>query len=157
EALRASELRLQHQAYHDALTGLPNRALFMDRLSQAMASARRKGHGVAVLYLDLDQFKRLNDTLGHSVGDALLCEVGRRLTAALRAGDTVARMGGDEFIVLLSDLAGAAAASRVAEKLLEAVDQPFPLEQHTLHTTASIGISLYPGDGQEAETLLRKA
>ena len=149
--------RISFQAYHDALTGLPNRALLVDRIGQALAGARRRSHGAAILYLDLDQFKRVNDTLGHAAGDALLRDVAARLSGCLREDDTVARLGGDEFVVLLPEVQEAAGATLVAEKLLETVARPCLIEGHELHVTTSIGIALYPEDGADAATLLREA
>src|SRR5262245_17895658 len=148
--------RLAHQAYHDALTGLPNRLLFSDRLKQALAQARRKRHGVAVFYLDLDQFKRVNDTLGHTTGDRLLQQVAGRLVGSLRLADTVARVGGDEFLVMLPE-ADADDAVRVVRKVSAALERPFDVGGNTLHVTASVGISLFPNDGSDPETLLRNA
>ncbi len=156
EHKRAAE-RISFQAYHDTLTGLPNRALLLDRVGQALAAARRRSHGAALLYLDLDQFKRVNDTLGHAAGDALLREVATRLAANLREDDTVARLGGDEFVVLLPEVHDASGATLVAEKLLEAVARPCHVDGHELHVTTSIGISLFPEDGHDAPTLLREA
>ena len=164
ESLRNSERelklaveRIQHQAYHDALTGLPNRLLFADRLALALANARRRGRGLAVLYLDLDDFKHVNDTLGHTVGDHLLQDVARRLGKTLRADDTVARMGGDEFVLLLPDIDDADTAARVAEKLVEAIARPFEVDGRSFYFTTSVGISLFPADGDDPETLLRNA
>ena len=148
--------RLAHQAYHDALTGLPNRLLFADRLKQALALARRKRHGVAVFYLDLDEFKRVNDTLGHTTGDRLLQQVAGRLVGSLRLADTVARTGGDEFLVMLPE-ADADDAVRVVRKISSALERPFDVGGNTLHVTASVGISIFPNDGSDAETLLRNA
>jgi diguanylate cyclase (GGDEF)-like protein len=148
--------RLAHQAYHDALTGLPNRLLFTDRLKQALALARRKRTGVAVFYLDLDEFKRVNDTLGHTTGDRLLQQVAGRLVGSLRLADTVARTGGDEFLVMLPE-ADADDAVRVVRKISTALERPFDVGGNTLHVTASVGISIFPNDGSDAETLLRNA
>jgi diguanylate cyclase (GGDEF)-like protein/PAS domain S-box-containing protein len=149
--------RLAHQAQHDALTGLPNRRLLEDRLKQALASAERHHALVALLFIDLDGFKRINDTLGHATGDLLLKEVSVRLSRLLRATDTVARMGGDEFTIVLSEVAEAHAAVRVAQKILEDLREPFELEGHELFMTGSVGISMYPADGNDSITLLRHA
>lgn len=149
--------QLSHQAQHDALTGLPNRILFQDRLQQALAQARRHGWLVAVLFVDLDRFKQINDTLGHSVGDALLQQVARRLEGCIRSTDTLARMGGDEFTLLLTGLEDQQHALRVSEKLLDALKDPFRLEGYELFVTASIGISVFPRDGRDAAALQRNA
>jgi diguanylate cyclase (GGDEF)-like protein/PAS domain S-box-containing protein len=144
-------------AHHDALTRLPNRILFHDRLSHGLDRAQREGRPLALLYLDLDRFKDVNDTLGHLVGDELLQEVARRMTGAVRAGDTLARLGGDEFVLLLEDDASAQQAAVVARKMLELFATPICIAEHRLVVTASIGISLYPGDGEDADTLLKHA
>jgi diguanylate cyclase (GGDEF)-like protein/PAS domain S-box-containing protein len=144
-------------AHHDALTRLPNRILFHDRLSHGLDRAQREGRPLALLYLDLDRFKDVNDTLGHLVGDELLQEVARRMTGAVRAGDTLARLGGDEFVLLLEDDASAQQAAVVARKMLELFATPIYIAEHRLVVTASIGISLYPGDGEDADTLLKHA
>jgi len=149
--------QMEYQAYHDVLTDLPNRLLFRDRIGVALAHARRIGRGVAVMFLDLDQFKLVNDTLGHPVGDRLLQAIASRLVASVRAEDTVARIGGDEFTVLLSDVADRRAAAVVAQKVLDAVRLPARIDDHELLVTTSIGISIFPDDGTEAETLLRNA
>ncbi|MEO6155961.1 MAG: EAL domain-containing protein, partial [Thermomonas sp.] len=149
--------QLSHQAQHDALTGLPNRLLFQDRLDQALAQAERKKLQVAVLYMDLDRFKGINDMLGHSAGDALLREAARRLQACIRKTDTLARLGGDEFIVVLSELNDPQDAMRVATKLIEAMRAPFHLDRHELFVTLSLGISIYPEDGLESDTLMDNA
>jgi diguanylate cyclase (GGDEF)-like protein len=146
----------RHQALHDALTGLPNRILFHDRLEQALRHAEREREPLAVLMVDLDRFKEVNDTLGHGNGDLLLQQVGPRLRAALRARDTIARMGGDEFAVLLpgTDVAG---SRQVAAALHEALEEPFALEGVTVESEASVGIAHYPEHGADAETLLQRA
>ena len=149
--------RLAHQAHHDALTGLPNRALFEDRLAMAVAHAHRQDRQLAVLFLDLDQFKIINDSLGHGLGDQLLQAVAERLQAAVREGDTVARQGGDEFILLLPWISGAVDAAKVAQKVLETVRLPFRLEGHDLFVTTSIGVSLYPDDGDGVEALIKNS
>jgi diguanylate cyclase (GGDEF)-like protein/PAS domain S-box-containing protein len=151
------EEQIQYQAYHDALTGLPNRMLFLDRLQIALAHARRQGGQPAVLFLDLDDFKVINDTLGHAVGDRLLQGLAERLIVSVREDDTVARMGGDEFTLLLPNVGRVEDAARLAGKLLEAVAQPFQIDGQDLFVTTSVGVSLYPGDGEDAETLLKNA
>lgn len=147
----------QHQALHDALTGLPNRTLFQDRIQQALLAATRDGTHAAIMMIDLDRFKDVNDTLGHQSGDLLLRALGPRLGHALRASDTVARLGGDEFGVLLPRVESAQASIRVAEKLLAALGQTFNLDGLALEMEASIGIALYPEHGGDADTLLRRA
>jgi diguanylate cyclase (GGDEF)-like protein len=155
---RRSVERLQHEALHDALTGLPNRTLFLDRLEQALRRARRRGpdFGAAVLFLDLDRFKVVNDSLGHHAGDELLQSVALRLDAALRPGDTVARMGGDEFTVLLEDVSDPREASIVAERVLATLADPFPIAGRELHVSGSIGIAL-AGPEVDPEELIRDA
>ncbi len=149
--------QLSHQAQHDALTGLPNRVLFQDRLGQALAQAERKQQQVAVLYMDLDRFKHINDTLGHSSGDALLRQAAGRLEACVRKSDTLARLGGDEFVVVVSELKEAQDAMRVATKLIEALRVPFYVDGHELFVSISLGISIYPDDGLTGETLMANA
>jgi diguanylate cyclase (GGDEF)-like protein len=144
-------------AYHDSLTGLPNRALLTDRLERAVLNAQRTGRPLAVMFLDLDRFKTINDSLGHMSGDALLKEVAGRLCRAVRASDTVARLGGDEFVVLAPHIRDNEEAAQVADKIIATLALPFPLDGHTLHITPSIGISVCPGDGQDVETLMRHA
>ena len=148
--------RVEYLAYHDPLTGLPNRALFRDRLEMQLAHARREAEIVAVLFLDVDRFKRINDTLGHSAGDALLEAAAERLRATVRDEDTVARFGGDEFAVLMS-LHTLGAAEKVAQKILRAIELPFEIDGRTLHITASGGIAIHPADGDDCETLLKNA
>jgi diguanylate cyclase (GGDEF)-like protein len=148
---------LQEQATHDALTGLPNRLLFSDRLTRSMAEARRHKQMLAVMFLDLDGFKLVNDTLGHDGGDLLLRKVAERLTGCLREVDTVARMGGDEFTIILEDIKQAQDAAKVARKVLDALSKAFVLRGRELTVTASMGISLYPADGNDVETLVRQA
>jgi diguanylate cyclase (GGDEF)-like protein/PAS domain S-box-containing protein len=152
----AADLVLYH-ATHDALTGLPNRALFGDRLTDALKHSARRGDMLAVLFLDLDRFKMINDTLGHGVGDALLVALSRRLRASVRDEDTVARMGGDEFIFIMRGLKSADDAVKPAQKILEAIRPPFHINGQELYVTASIGIGLYPPDGLGADQLLRSA
>ncbi|HZU52552.1 MAG TPA: EAL domain-containing protein [Holophagaceae bacterium] len=154
---RAMASRLTHQAHHDALTGLPNRVLLEDRLTQALAQARRNDQRVALLFIDLDGFKGVNDSLGHPAGDALLRLVADRLAGSVRASDTLARMGGDEFAVVLQEVRDTPSAARVAEKLLESLRLPFRVEGRDLHISASIGVAFFPEDGVDAETLLRHA
>jgi diguanylate cyclase (GGDEF)-like protein/PAS domain S-box-containing protein len=156
ERKRAEE-QVRHLAFHDALTALPNRLLFTDRLSLAVAQARRSNTRLAVMFLDLDRFKIINDSLGHSVGDELLRRVGERLEAAVREADTVARLGGDEFTILVPGLLYDDDAARVARKILEAVSEPFSIGGRELFVTTSIGVSLFPSDGEDAETLVRNA
>lgn len=144
-------------AHHDPLTGLPNRLMLQDRLSQAIASAPRHREGVAVMMLDLDHFKNVNDALGHQVGDRLLAEVAKRLRAALRRSDTLARIGGDEFVLVQSTARGARNAAIMANKLLQVFRQSFDIQGHRLHVSGSIGVTLFPDDGADADTLLRNA
>jgi diguanylate cyclase (GGDEF)-like protein/PAS domain S-box-containing protein len=152
---KEAERRVHHLATRDALTELPNRLLLSDRLSQALAAAQRERSKLAVLFIDLDRFKNINDSLGHHVGDVLLRVAAARLSACVRREDTVARQGGDEFIVLLPSLDHPRDASKVAHKLLEALAAPFDVEGQLLHATASIGIAIYPDDGADATTLLK--
>jgi len=154
---KQAQAQLYHLAHHDLLTGLPNRLFFIDRLRQARALAKRFGQLVAVLFLDLDRFKIVNDTLGHSVGDEMLQQTAQRLTACVRESDTVARLGGDEFTVILGNLSSAEAAEKIAGKLLKALAQPLCIDGRELFTTASIGVSLYPQDGDDPVTLIKKA
>ncbi|MGD8564380.1 MAG: PAS domain S-box protein, partial [Desulfarculaceae bacterium] len=154
---KRSEERITYQAYHDALTGLPNRLLFNDRLNVAMAHAQRSRQGLAVLFLDLDSFKNINDTLGHAVGDLLLMSVARRLMRWVREEDTVARLGGDEFIMLLQGTDDPDYIVQVAQRILDSLAAPFLVREHELYVTASIGITLYPHDGLDLETLVSNA
>ncbi|HWU84417.1 MAG TPA: diguanylate cyclase [Rhodocyclaceae bacterium] len=156
-AARENAQRMLYQAQHDFLTGLPNRELLSERLSQAIGLARRRGTQVALMFIDLDYFKNVNDTLGHSIGDSLLESVARRLVGCVRTTDTVARQGGDEFVVLLSEIETRRDAANVAEKILESFTLPHAIDTHTLHVTLSIGISLYPDDGTTADLLLHNA
>jgi diguanylate cyclase (GGDEF)-like protein len=155
--LQQSEERFRHLAYHDSLTGLPNRALLNDHGVRALGRARRGRNHVAILFIDLDRFKTINDSLGHSVGDALLQEVAQRIRRTVREFDTVARMGGDEFVVLLTDLADPAAAGGVAQHILESLAKVTIIEGHPLHVTPSIGLSLFPDDGSDFDELLKYA
>ena len=154
---KQAEERIRYMADHDALTGLPNRVLLQDRLQQAIAHAYRTRTEVAVLFIDLDYFKHINDSLGHQVGDALLKMVAQRLTQCVREGDTVARLGGDEFVLTLPLVGGCADAALVARKALEALDASFQCGDHELHVSGSVGVSLYPDDGNDVETLMRTA
>jgi diguanylate cyclase (GGDEF)-like protein/PAS domain S-box-containing protein len=154
---RQAEARVHHMAYHDSLTGLPNRALLSDRLDRAMLAAQRSQRQLAVMFIDLDRFKTINDSLGHMTGDQLLKEVASRLCRAVRASDTVARLGGDEFVVLVPGIASVEEASHVAEKIIQALSEGFPLEGRNLHITPSIGICVYPDDGADVATLMRHA
>jgi diguanylate cyclase (GGDEF)-like protein len=156
QLLAASE-QIEHLAYHDVLTGLPNRNLFLDHLRLALALAEREGRQVAVLFLDLDRFKTINDSLGHASGDELLRTVADRLRACLRQGDTVARLGGDEFTILLPEVAAEQDAVRVAEKLLDRIRQPMVLQSREIVVTGSIGLSRFPEDGDAPEELVKKA
>ena len=149
--------QLSYQAQHDALSGLPNRLLFQDRLNQALAQAERKKSQVAVLYMDLDHFKNINDMLGHSSGDTLLRQAASRLQTCIRKTDTLARLGGDEFTVVLSELHDPQDAMRVANKLVETMRAPFHVDQHELFVTLSLGISIYPDDGLDSDTLMANA
>ncbi|MGE5505808.1 MAG: putative bifunctional diguanylate cyclase/phosphodiesterase, partial [Actinomycetota bacterium] len=149
--------RIQHLAHHDSLTDLPNRVLFQERLRQAMAQARRTGSKLALMFLDLDKFKDINDTLGHHIGDLLLKAVAKRLTRCVRETDTVARLGGDEFAVILTHLADPEGATTVAEAIIASVADPFGLEDHEILTSTSIGITVFPDDAEDADTLLKNA
>ena len=152
-----AEERLAHLAHHDPLTGLPNRTLFHDRLSLALAQARRNGWKVGLLFIDLDRFKMVNDTLGHVQGDVLLRTVSERLVSAIRAGDSVARLGGDEFAVILPDMPNSDTAAHVAQKLLDTLAEPVALEQREMYVSASIGITVSPTDGEDPDALIRNA
>ena len=154
---KIAEQRIAHMAHHDALTGLPNRVLLRDRIQQAIAHAHRNGTQLAVLFIDLDRFKTINDSLGHQLGDRLLQSVASRILVCVREGDTVSRVGGDEFVIVIPAIESAADASSVAAKILEVLGAAFHLHGNDLHVAASIGISLYPGDGSDAETLMRNA
>ena len=151
------EQQLNHMATHDVLTGLPNRMLFIDRLEIALAQSKRNKHKLAVMMLDLDNFKDINDTLGHMVGDQLLKEVGYRLAGLVRQSDTVARLGGDEFIILLSDIERREDSVGIAETVLKAFHQPFMCGNHKITSSTSIGIAVYPDDGEDIDSLLRNS
>jgi diguanylate cyclase (GGDEF)-like protein len=154
---RRTEARTRHLAEHDFLTDLPNRVLLLDRMSLALAAARRNQRMAAILFLDLDRFKYINDTLGHHVGDLLLKEVAARLVKCVRGVDTVSRQGGDEFVVILADIGSIAQAAHVAATIQQAIAQEFVLEPHRLHVSTSIGVSIFPDDGADIETLMKNA
>jgi diguanylate cyclase (GGDEF)-like protein/PAS domain S-box-containing protein len=156
-AARAMALRMSYLAQHDFLTELPNRMLLNDRLTQAIASAHRHDKSLALLFLDVDHFKRINDSLGHASGDQLLKSIARRLVACVRGSDTVSRQGGDEFVILLSEVARAEDAASTAAKILGAVSRPHLIDAQDLHVKMSMGIAVYPADGTDAETLLKNA
>jgi diguanylate cyclase (GGDEF)-like protein len=157
EQLERANAQLQHVATHDALTGLPNRLLLADRLAQAVAQAERKSSRFALMMVDLDRFKAINDSLGHLAGDTLLREVARRLQALLRRTDTLARLGGDEFVLIVDDIAESRDVENVVRKVIDELGRPIDLSSLEVQTSPSIGISLYPEDGRDAETLLKHA
>jgi diguanylate cyclase (GGDEF)-like protein/PAS domain S-box-containing protein len=152
-----TEKKLQFLAHHDVLTDLPNRSLFLDRLKQALASARWHDRTVVVLFMDVDRFKNINDTLGHESGDQLLREMSKRLISSLRERDTIARFGGDEFVIMLDDVARISDVDKLVKKIQQSLEMPFRIKGSDLHVTASIGISLFPNDGEDSSTLLRNA
>ncbi|MEB0136366.1 diguanylate cyclase [Actimicrobium sp. CCC2.4] len=154
---KRSDERIRYLAHHDDLTGLPNRMRFLQELSLALARAARSGHQVGLLFLDLDRFKEINDTLGHHVGDAVLREVANRLRANVREVDMVARLGGDEFVVMAEDFSDSTVLTGIARKLIEQIALPMVLDQQDCHVTASIGISTYPNDGEDIHALIRSA
>ncbi|HSD55128.1 MAG TPA: EAL domain-containing protein, partial [Burkholderiales bacterium] len=154
---KQSEARIAELATRDPLTGLPNRLLLSDRLARGIASAQREGESLAVMFVDLDHFKRINDTHGHEVGDELLREVAKRIGGLLRKGDTLARLGGDEFVVVLEGLRTAEVAGQVAQKIINLLSQPCEVAGHTLNTAGSVGIAICPTDGTDATTLMRHA
>ena len=156
-ASKEAEERIRELAYHDVLTGLPNRLLLLDRLEHALANAQRGRHHLAVMFIDLDRFKNINDSLGHATGDLLLKEVASRLRCCIRDVDTVARLGGDEFVVVLENLEEEVDAVSVANKIQTAFNRPITVNGETLHVSTSIGIALYPEDGMNAETLMQNA
>ena len=156
-ARKLAEAHIEHLAHHDTLTGLANRSLLRDRLQQAIAAAQRNKHKAALFFIDLDFFKHINDTLGHSAGDAMLIEIAARLRQRVRASDTLARIGGDEFVILLSNIETAEDCMRVAESVIAAIAEPITLDGHSFSSTASIGIAMWPADGEDSETLTRNA
>lgn len=157
QELRESQSRLYRLAHHDPLTGLPNRLLFRDRLERAIAKARRTGTRLAILFLDLDRFKTINDTLGHDVGDALLIEVARRLQEQCRQSDTVARLGGDEFVFILDDISGPPGAAVVARKIMHSLAQPMRIKGHEITVSTSIGIAMFPDDSDDIDGVIKCA
>jgi diguanylate cyclase (GGDEF)-like protein/PAS domain S-box-containing protein len=154
---KEGEERMRYLAHYDALTGLPNRTLLMDRLQQGMAQTRRDNGRMAVMFLDLDRFKPVNDQLGHETGDRLLCEVAMRLQNCMRESDTVGRIGGDEFVILLHGIEHSDAAILVARKIIKALEQPFDLGNHAISISASIGIALYPDHDGDESMLIKMA
>jgi len=159
DVLRLTDLAAQAMklAHHDELTGLPNRRLLSDRIGQAVARAKRQRSQVALLFLDLDGFKNINDTLGHAVGDRLLQRVGARLCSCVRVTDTVSRYGGDEFVILLPELRSQASAFAAAKKICAYLETPFLIDDIEIALTASIGLAVYPGDGRDGVELIRRS
>ena len=154
---KANEARIAFLAHHDPLTSLPNRTLFQDRLEQALGRAERSEQMVALMFLDLDRFKTINDSLGHIIGDRLLQSVAERLSHCVRDTDTICRQGGDEFLIVLSDLADEDVPARIADKILRRLSEPFEIDGHELGTSFSIGIAVYPGDGRDSDVLMKNA
>ncbi|MBF0380910.1 MAG: diguanylate cyclase [Magnetococcales bacterium] len=154
---KEAQERIQHQATHDELTDLPNRTLFMDRLRSAISMCERRNTQMGLMFVDLDRFKMVNDELGHAAGDQLLKDVSARMLACIRQTDTVARMGGDEFTVVLSEISVNGDPVKIAEKILQSLQKPFDLEGEVVRISASIGITIIPQDGNDIETLLRNA
>lgn len=157
EQIEKVSVELHHLAHHDALTNLPNRVLLKDRLSQAIEAAHRQGGQLAVMFMDIDRFKNINDSLGHAVGDLLLQSVAKRLLTSVRVSDTVSRQGGDEFVLLLPLIESPGGAELSAKKILATLAHPHDVGGHDLHITFSIGIAIYPDDGEDAETLHKHA
>src|ERR1019366_5165861 len=156
-ATRAAVLKMSHLAQHDSLTDLPNRILLNDRLTEALSLALRYQRQLAVLFLDVDRFKHINDSVGHVIGDRLLQSIAQRLLGCVRASDTVSRQGGDEFVIVLTEVTHPQDAVVCAEKMLQVLRVPHRIDDHDLHVTASIGIVTYPEDGTDCETLIRHA
>ncbi|MCL5290087.1 MAG: sensor domain-containing diguanylate cyclase [Firmicutes bacterium] len=157
QKLKASEEEIRHHAYHDFLTGLPNRLLLLDRVNLAIEHAQRNKNGLAVLFLDMDNFKLVNDTFGHAVGDQLLQDMALRLRNCVRKSDTVARLGGDEFVLLLPAIANPDSAAVIAANIIRTVVEPWVYKEQELFVCASVGISMFPKDGEDAEGLIKKA
>lgn len=157
EKIRRSEARYKKLAYHDVLTGLPNRALFRDQLTRAISRAKREQYSVALLFIDLDQFKTVNDLAGHDAGDSVLRETGQRLLTCIRGGDIACRIGGDEFVVLLDCLPERQVAIHIVKRILADMAKPFVFQTVEFFISASIGVSLFPFDGEDMETLMQKA
>jgi len=155
--LAQKEAQVRHVAYHDELTGLPNRSLLLDRFNQAVAQGARQGRQVALLFLDLDGFKNVNDRLGHAAGDKLLQQVAGRLTACIRAGDTACRYGGDEFVIMLPEVDGHESAATVAEKIRTQLAAPYAVDGGTIAVMASIGTAVYPVDGRDYGALMEQS
>ncbi len=155
--IKRSQEQMEHLAHHDPLTGLPNRLLFEKRLSRAMARDKRQQHSLALLFLDLDRFKHINDSLGHAAGDELLCEVAKRITRLIRKQDMIARLGGDEFAIILERFEGIRSVVHVAQKIIDAMKSPFKLSDQEIFTSTSIGISIYPIDGETPDRLIKDA
>jgi diguanylate cyclase (GGDEF)-like protein len=156
-AIKNYEAALEHQATHDALTGLPNRTLLRDRLTQALASAERSGHRLWVVFIDIDRFKFINDSFGHTIGDSFLKTISERLQAAIRKSDTVARLGGDEFVVVLPEQSDASLTSEALQRIMEAVTKEITFRQQDFFLTCSMGVAVYPLDGGTADALLERA
>ncbi|HHD72369.1 MAG TPA: diguanylate cyclase [Epsilonproteobacteria bacterium] len=157
QKLKKQKAVFEHLAHHDTLTGLPNRVLFRDRLEHAIDIAKRDSTKLTVLFMDLDHFKEINDSLGHQLGDEVLQITAERLQKVLRGSDSIARLGGDEFTVLIEDINKGTEIETIAQKLIQAVKESITVQNHKLYLTASIGISIYPHDGEDAETLLKNA
>jgi diguanylate cyclase (GGDEF)-like protein len=154
---KQAELKIEHMAHHDALTNLPNRFSLTERLSQSLQQAKRGGHHLAVIFIDLDRFKTINDSLGHHIGDLLLFEVAARLHKSVRSSDILARLGGDEFVIVLPQVASGIATAHIVNKLQATICRPYHLDGHDLHITPSIGIGVYPHDGETVDELMQNA
>jgi diguanylate cyclase (GGDEF)-like protein len=155
--LARKEAQARHLAYHDGLTGLPNRSLLQDRFHQAMSQAERHHKPLALLMLDLDEFKRVNDQLGHASGDKVLQAVALRLTKGIRGADTACRYGGDEFVIMLSEIDSPDIATALAVEISGRLGEPYIIDGHTIHMIASVGVAVYPGDGQTFDDLIKQA